>query len=904
MWWRRRRSDDDFREEVNAHLDLDTDRLIAEGMSPELAKAAARRAFGNVARVQERFYESRRILWLDHARQDFIYALRSFVHNPGFALVVVVTLALGIGANTAIFSLVNSLLLRPLPVRNPEQLVVVVDPSRGLDLPASVPNLLSFMWNYPMWVQIRQRPQLFDGAFGYFYSRFNLSSGGETEFVDGLYASGRFFETLGVAAIRGRTLTDSDDQRGGGASGPAAVISHSFWQRRFGGASDVMGRTLHVDRVPFTIVGVLMPGFTGPVAGRAPDVVIPIGTVSLVRGPEFLDRAGINWITITARLKPGQTLDAATAALRGVQSQIREASLPPRSQNPDAYLKNPLALLPAGRGNPLAPQRVRAERPLLTMQMAVVLVLMIACANIANLMLARGVARQHEMSVRLALGASRWRLMRQLSVESLLLASVGAVCGFMLAQWGTRLLVQFFSTGPYALALDLAPDGRVLAFTAGITIAASVLFGVVPARRATRVQPIESLTEQRLSVVGTRLRLATGLVVTQVALSLVLVVSGGLLIRTYSNLATLDLGFEPTGVLVVDLAALKANVPPANRIVVFEEVRRAVAAVPGVASAAIADLIPVGGSAMAGDVEVSGVSATRGRGETFINRVSSGWLSLYRTPVVSGRDFTDADRAGAERVAIVNRTFARKFLDGANPLGRVVRQLQGPPNHAPMEWHIIGVTSDAVYASLRAPVPPTMYLAFNQIDEDLLAVAAPAFASLSVRAAAVPPTTLTHSVAAAIANVNPNLDLTFRPLSDVVSGSITLERTLAILSGFFGALSLLLAVVGIYGITSYSVNRRRAEIGIRMALGAAPRLVVRQVLSRLLMLVGIGVAIGIATTLWASQFMAALLYGLGPRDPLTLMGAAIVLAVTGAMAGWVPAWRASRVDPMIALRHE
>jgi predicted permease len=896
MWWRRRRSDEDFHDEVNAHLDLDADRRITDGMDPKLARAAALRAFGNVARAQERFYESHRILWIDQARQDVGYALRTFIRDRGFSLVVVLTLALGIGANTAVFSLVNGLLLRPLPVRNPEQLVLVSDPSRGLS---------PFMWNYAMWAQIRQRRQLFDGVFGYFYSRFNLASGGETEFADGLYASGTFFQTLGVTTLLGRTLTDADDQRGGGMAGPVAAISHDFWRRRFGGAADVLGRTLDVDRVPFTIVGVLAPGFTGPVTGRAVDIVIPVGTVALVRGPDFLDHPGFNWITIMARLKRGQTLEAASAALRGVQPQIREASLPPRSQDPDAYLKNPLTLLPAGRGNPLAPQRVRAERPLLAMQIAVALVLLIACANIANLMLARGVARQHEISVRLALGASRWRLVRQLSVEGLVLACVGAVCGFLLAQWGTRVLVQFFSTGPYALALDLVADGRVLAFTAGITIAASVLFSVLPAQRATRVEPLESLNEQRLSVVGTRVRLASGLVIAQVALSLVLVVSGGLLVRTYSNLATMNLGFDPTGMLVVDLAALKANIPPASRLVVFEEIRRAVAAVPGVAGAAIADVTPVTGSAMVGGVQVPGVAVTRGRGETFVNRVSPGWLSLYRTPIVSGRDFTDADRPGTRRVAIVNQAFARTFLGEANPLGRTVRQLEGPPGHGPMEWDIIGVTSDAVYESLRAPIPPTMYLAFHQIDEDLLAIgAAPASASLSIRAAAASPTTLTHSVAAAIAKVNPNVDLTFRPLSDVVSGSITLERTLAILSGYFGALSLLLAVVGIYGVTSYAVSRRRKEIAIRMALGAKPSLVVRQVLSRVVMLVGVGVVIGAGTSLWASQFIAALLFNLKPRDVLTFLGAVVVLVVVGALAGWLPAWRASRLDPVVALRHE
>ena len=343
MWWRRRRrDDDDFGKEIEAHLALETARLIADGFRPGDARHAALRSFGNITRAKERFYESRRVRWIDDLLRDLRYAVRTLSRTPGFAAVAVLTLSLGIGANTAIFSLVNSLLLRPLPVRNPEQLVLVADPSRGTDLPATAPNLLAFMWSYPMWAQIRQRPQLFDGAFAYFSTRFNLASGGERELVDGLYASGKFFETLGVTPVLGRVLTDADDQRGGGAAGPVAVVSHGLWQRRFGGAAGVIGRTLIVERVPFTIVGVLPPGFDGPTPGRAMDVVIPVGMASILRGPTFFDHAGANWITIMARLKPGQTLDAAIAALRGVQPQIREASLPPGPPNrADAYLKNP-----------------------------------------------------------------------------------------------------------------------------------------------------------------------------------------------------------------------------------------------------------------------------------------------------------------------------------------------------------------------------------------------------------------------------------------------------------------------------------------------------------------------------------------------------------------------------------
>jgi predicted permease len=833
---------------------------------------------------------------------DFRLAVRSLRAAPVVSAVTILTLALAIGANTAIFSLVNALLVRSLPVRHPEQLVLVADPSRGLDLPPTVPNQLTYMWNYPMWAQVHQRPELFEGAFGYFYSRLNLASGGETEFVDGLYASGRFFETLGVRTILGRTLTDEDDQRDGGPAGPVAVISHGFWQRRFGGATDVLKRTLEVDRVSFMIVGVLPQGFAGPVAGRASDVVIPMGTVSLIRGPQFLEHPGFNWITIMARLKPGQTLEAATGALRRVQPQIREASLPPASQHPDLYLKAPLVLLPAGSGNPLGPLRVRATRPVLALQIAVIFVLLIACANLANLTLARGVARHHEISVLLALGASQWRLVRRLSIESFVLSAIGAACGWLLAHWGTRVLLQFFSTGPDPLRLDVAPDGRVLAFTMTTTIVASVLFGVVPAQRTTRVEPIESLKEQRPGMVGTRLHMGSGLVIAQVALSLVLMVGGGLLVRTYSNLSTKPLGFDPGGVLVVDLAALKTDIPPANRLIVFEEVRRAVTTLPGVAGAALADLTPVTGAAMAGDVEVSGVPMARGRGETFVNRISPEWLSLYRTPVVSGRDFTAGDRSGTPRVAIVNQSFVRKFLNGAAPLGHVVRQVNSPPGRQPARYEIVGVTSDAVYESVRARVPPTMYLPFNQIDEDLLAVLAPASASLSVRAAGVPATTLTHSVAAAVAQINPELDLTFRNLPAIVSGSLAFERTLAILSGLFAALSLLLAALGLYGLTTYAVNRSRTEIGIRMALGATSGVVVRQVLVRVLALIGIGLVVGAGTSLWVSRFAAALLYDIKPHDPLTLLSGTIVLAATGALAGWLPAWRACRIDPAEVLR--
>jgi len=822
---------------------------------------------------------------------DLRLAIRSLRATPVVTAVAVVSLALGIGANTAIFSLVNSLLLRALPVKAPQQLVLVTEnPAEGIS-----------SWTNPIWEQIRDRREtLVDDAFAWNNTRFNLSKGGETEFVDGLWASGGMFDTLGVAAMLGRTFTPADDRRGGGPDGPVAVISYSFWQRRFGGAADAIGRTLALERVPFAIVGVTPPDFFGPEVGRAFDVAVPIGAEPLVRGKEsFLDARSTWWLTIMARLKEGQSVEAATSALRAIQPQVRDATLPPDWRPADlaTYLKDPLTAVAAATGT--SQMRRRYQQPLVTLLVVVALVLLIACANIANLLLARATARRHEWSVRLALGASRARLMRQLLVESLLLAGAGAVAGLLLARWASDLLVNQLSTQANTVFLDLTLDTRVLIFTTAVAVVTALLFGATPAFRAADTAPMDALKEQgRGASSDSRVSVTSALVVVQVALSLVLVVAAGLFMRTFSSLARLHVGFESDRVLVVTVNAQRTEIPAAERLATYDRIRQRAAAVPGVAAAAVSLVTPVSGITWNTRAKVSdSVPLTERQSGSNFNAISPGWLATFGTPLVAGRDVADGDRKGAPKVALVNQAFAQRFLNGANPIGHTVTQngfFPGPP------LEIVGLVADAVYRSLREPVPPTMYVPLAQFDDSRRP--APPNISIGVRARSGPPAHVARGVAAAIAGVNPDLALTFRPLADQVNASLTQERIVAMLSGFFGALALLLAGLGLYGVTSYAVTRRRTEIGIRLALGAAPSGVVRLVLARVTVLVAVGVAVGAGLSVWAATFVATLLYGLEPRDPATLAGSAAVLAAVGAIAGWLPAHRASRIDPAQVLR--
>jgi predicted permease len=820
--------------------------------------------------------------------QDIRDAFRALKAAPVVTSIAVLSLALGIGANTAIFSILNTLLLRSLPVRAPQELALVTL------------NGGPTSWTNPLWEQIRDRGQMFDGAFAWSSTRFNLSQGGQAQFVDGVWASGRYFDVLGVPAILGRTFTEADDRRGGGPDGPVAVIGYNFWQRQFGGAPDAIGKPITVERVTYTVVGVTPPEFFGVEVGRTFDIAIPLGTEPLVRGKEStLDGRSTWWLSIMGRLRQGQSLETATTALRGVQPQVREATMPEqyRPQDRSRYMSEAFTAMPAGSGS--SSMRRRYQQPLMTIMIVVALVLLIACANIANLLLARATARRHELSVRLALGASRLRLFRQLLAESLLLAGSGAVLGLMFAAWGSRLLVRQLSTSANLVFLDLSPDWRVLAFTGTIAVATAVIFGTAPALRATRVEPNEALKEKGRGQAGDgRGALGSALVVAQVALSLMLIVAAGLFMRTFSTLAHLDLGFERERVLVASVNAQRLQLEPALRPALFERLREAAAGVPGVAIASVSAVTPVSGSSWQFGVEkIDGVPLpeTDGARSVYANIVSPGWFATYGTRMLAGRDFTPADNASAPSVLIVNEAFARKFTNGQNPVGRRVTQMGGP-RRPEIVSEIVGYVKDAVYRSLRDPVPPTMYIPIPQQTDP------PSSLAISVRAAGGPPALLTRSVADALTGVNREIAITFRPLAEQVNNSLVQERILAMLSGFFGALALLLAALGLYGVTSYAVSRRRTEIGIRMALGAQPGGVVRLVLRRVALLVAAGVVVGGAATLATARFVSTLLYGLQPRDPVTLTGAVLVLGTIGVVAGWLPAWRASRIDPARVLR--
>ena len=882
---RSRRLSRDLDREISFHLAERVDELVAGGMSREEAERAARRRFGNPTALKERTRDVDVLGWLESVLADLRYAARALRRSPGFAAVAILSLGLGIGANTAIFGIVDAVMLRSLPVLRPQELLQV---NFGAGRGDTFTN--------PLWEEIRDRQDVFDGIFAYSNQEFDLAAGGEARRTAGAFVGGAFFETLGVRPAAGRLLAAGDDVRG---CPGVAVLGHGLWQSEYGADPGILGRSISLDGHPMTIVGVAAREFSGIEVGRATQLYVPLCAESILRGEgSALDERSHWFLAIVGRPKEGLTPAAVGARLTALSPEILAATLPADwdARGRDEYLGWRFDVQPASNG--LSQLRLRYRDALVALMGAVGVVLLIACANVANLLLARATARQREIGVRFAIGAGRRRIVRQLLTESLLLSLLGAAVGVLFARWGSDLLVRLLSTRETAVWLDLAIDVRVLAFTTAVAMLTGILFGLAPAWRATRVSP-QAAMRAHASAAGdgrTRLLVPKTLVVAQLALSVVLVAAAGLLVGSFRTLATLDAGFARDGVLLVEADMRNAGIPEDRLRDVQHRMLDELRTIPGVLAASASELTPVSGMGWNGPLQVEGLAASDFRERmVFFNAVSEDYFETMGTALLAGREIGPGDVAGAPRVAVVNRAMARKFFGDGNPVGRTFVEERPDGVRPPVE--VVGVVEDAKYMTLREAPRPVAYLSLRQN-----AVMHPGV-YFELRTAGAP-AGLVPRVVEVIGRQSPSVSLTFRTLADQVAASLARERLLATLSGAFGALALLLAMVGLYGTMSYSVARRSREFGIRIALGAVRPRLLRMVFGEVGRLALLGVALGALGALGASRIVESFLYGVSATDPLTLALAAATLVLVALVAGIVPAWRVARLDPVTALREE
>jgi len=824
--------------------------------------------------------------------QSLRHAFRLLRLSPGFTIISVLTLALGIGANTAIFQLIDSVRLRAIPVKNPQQLgtIRIADRHWGSGQFSSQYSQLTF----PMWEQIRKRQEGFAEIAVWSDQRFNLATGGEVRKAKGIRVSGDFFHVLGVEPILGRLLGPEDDQPGCGVAG--ANISYSFWQRNFAGDPSVVGKRLTLDGNSFEVLGVTPPGFNGISVGDTFDVAAPI-CVEPILSPRNnrLTLRHAWWLASIGRLKPGWTIARTNAQMNAVTPAILQETIPPvyDAAGVKKYLEYKLGAFSASTG--FSELRQDSETSLWLLLGISGLVLLIACANLANLMLARAGARERQITIRRALGASRWRMIRDLLSESLLLAVAGTICGLFLAFAISRLLVAFISTPQSQIFLDLGMDWRLLAFTTALAVLTTVSFGLAPAVRATRAEPATLLQSGSRGMSGGRERFSLRriLVVSQVALSVVLLMGALLFVRSLRNLTTLN-GFLQSGILVTDVDFKRLQIPEERFTEYKRDILKHVQAMPGVKSAASAMLVPFGGSTWNDNVLLEG--SDQDAGVVWLNYLGAGYFQTIGTPLLAGRDFDDRDTATSVKVAIVNQAFVRKILKGVDPLGKRFRIHEPPGKPRPL-YEIVGVTGDNKFQDMHEEFLPFMYFPATQQEK-------PGPDDQILIRSSLPLTSLMASLRETIAGVNPGIDLEFRVLKTRIHDSLLQDELMATLSGFFGFLAALLAAIGLYGVISYMVVQRTREIGIRMAIGAKRADVVRMILGEAGVLTVAGLVIGIGLALGAAQAAKSLLYGLKPRDPLTLVMAVILLSAVASLASFLPAHRASKLDPLTALRYE
>ncbi len=863
-------------EELRDHLERQAELYVARGLSPEQARRQARLDFGSVESTREECREAWGFTFLRTIPQDLRYAARVFAKTPVLSAVAVISLALGIGANTALFSLLDATYRRSLPVREPEQLVLAVNVSAdGRGWYSNVGDVL--------YEELSRSPVSFSEVFAFTPEDATLRDAGGAERVETRLVTGNYYSALGVQALLGRTLGPHDDVPG--TVSQACVLSYAFWARRFGRDPSVLGKVVYLGRTPVTVVGVTPPGLEGMGFVRQPDVTTT-----------FNGTLGKYAVQVWARLRPGATLRQAQlemdAAFGRYLEQLRtRAASWPEADRQRAFSRRG-ELRPAGRGN-LELQAGLAE-PLKVLPLLAAVVLLVACVNIANLLLARGNARASEIALRLALGAERRRLIRQLLTESLLLSAVGALLGILCAIWIHRAVLTLLVGEHAPEGLRFRLDLHVLAFTAtavGFTTFAS---GLVPALRATRRGVSRALkTEPSRAGAAPRNALARWLVVVQVAAAVVLLTGAGLLTRTLINLRAVGAGFkEPGSLLLMRMGLGHRYVDGAALVALYESILGRVRSVPGVAGATLAENDALGGSYWK-TVYLPGYEpGPRESPQCAFNYIGPGFFATAGVPLLAGREFSTRDTVGAPEGVVVNERFARKYWPRENALGK-----RTGPAQDRSRWEIVGVVADAQVGSLRASVPPMMYHALYQQEK-------PRTVTLHVRAIGDPlpiAARIRQEMGVAEKDV-PIYDVS--TLDSRLERSVGRERTLAILSSFFGLLALGLTAVGLYGVVAYSVTRRTSEIGVRIAVGAGQAAVVWMVLRDTLALVGLGAAFGIPAALAVTRLVRGLLFGLTATDPLTLAGAALLLALVGIAAGYLPARRAAALSPTTALRYE
>ncbi|HEX6536424.1 MAG TPA: ABC transporter permease [Gemmatimonadaceae bacterium] len=901
----------DVDEEIAFHLAMRVEKLIAAGWSPAAARAEALRQFGDLPAVRaeclttdhERERAMRRASYMDDLRRDAAYALRTLRRNKGFAVVLLLILALGIGANTAMFTLVNALLLRTLPVSHPERLVTIGDPRRTGSLSEGTPR--PDLASYPVYEDLRDGTRTLAGLYANGRTgRLDVTIGGghagtEAEHPRGRLVSGNYFSVLGVPARLGRTFTAAEDRAPG--ADPVAVISWAYWRRRFGGERSAIGRTITVNGAPLTIIGVTPPGFTGDIVGQPTDIWIPLMMQpSIMPHRTWLTDRTVSWLLLMGRLAPGVTLAQARAELSALERRTltEHASAADLGGVERGLRETPPRVEPGARG--FSYYRSTFARPLLTLMVAVVLVLLVVCANVANLVLARAAARGREMSVRMALGAGRRRLVRQILTESVILAAAGGSLGLLFAIWGSTALLRMAWGAHDTLPLDVHVDARILAFTLGLSLLTALIFGLVPALRATRLDLAGALRAHARSVGGgggggagrERMPLGKLLVVAQVALSMLLLVGTGMLVRSTRRLERADMGAARDRLLIASIDAERSGYAGPRLAALMRDVVARVGRLPGVAGATFSENGIFSGRESGTSVQVESYTA-RADSDTLIayDDVGPNYFATIGAHLLRGRDIEARDDESAPRVAVINETMARFFFPRGDALGHQVRSDS-------VSWEIVGIVRDVQEQGVREPPARRIYFPTVQMHR------LPGDFILEVRATG-DPARLAGPVRRALRAADPSLVvLDVDPLDDLIRDSISQDRMVANVVTFFGGLALVLAALGLYGVMAYATVRRTSEFGLRMALGAEPGAVTRMVLREAMMLVAAGVIVGLPIALAATRLLRGQLFGVSPLDPPSIGLAVAVLGVSAIVAGWLPAMRASRVPPLDALRSD